>query len=92
MKLSGNLQDYYDVLDEMGVLDHLMKSDWSHLDAIKGSRSSEFNKFINIINRVGTKKEEIKKQLVSYDSQIIQFFAMEVAKEYADFQNNKLAH
>lgn len=92
MKLSGNLQDYYDVLDEMGVLDHLMKSDWSHLKALKGSRYSDFKKFINAINRVGTKREEIKKQLVSYDAQMIQFFAMEVAQEYAEFQKNKMQH
>lgn len=92
MKLNGNLQTYYDALDELGVIDPLLKTDWSQLNSLRDLRFSDFEKLIDRINQLDSSKDKIKKELICYDSQMIQFFAMEVAKEYAEFHKEKKMH
>ncbi len=92
MKLSGNLQTYYDALDELGVIDPLLKTDWTQLDHMRILRFTDFEKLIDRMNRLKCAKEQIKKELISYDAQMIQFFAMEVAKEYAEYHKDKQTH
>lgn len=92
MRLSGNLQTYYDALDELGVIDPLLKTDWSQLDALKLNRYSDFERLIKKMNHLTSVKDIIKKELIGYDAQMIQFFAMEVAKEYAEFHKEKSTH
>ncbi len=92
MKLSGDLQTYYDALDEMGIIDPLLKSDWKQLDTLRYLRFTDFEKLIFKMNQLSSTKDQIKKELISYDAQMIQFFAMEVAKEYADYHKDKQTH
>jgi hypothetical protein len=92
MKLSGNLQVYYDALDELGIIDPLLKTDWRQLDTMRVLRFTDFEKLIDRMNRLDSTKDRIKKELISYDAQMIQFFAMEVAKEYADYHKDKQTH
>lgn len=92
MKLSGNLQAYYDALDELGIIDPLLKTDWSQLNTMRVLRFTDFEKLIDRMNRLDSAKDKIKKELISYDAQMIQFFAMEVAKEYAEYHKDKQTH
>jgi hypothetical protein len=92
MRLSGNLQAYYDALDEMGIIDPLLKTDWSELNTLRFLRYSDFEKLIDKMNQLNSAKEKIKKELIAYDAQMIQFFAMEVAKEYAEYHKEKQTH
>lgn len=92
MKLSGNLQAYYDALDELGIIDPLLQTDWSELDNLRLSRFHDFEKLVDKINQLDSAKDKIKRELISYDAQMIQFFAMEVAKEYAEYHKEKQTH
>lgn len=92
MKLSGNLQTYYDALDELGIIDPLLKTDWTQLDTMRVLRFTDFEKLIDRMNHLNPVKDQIKKELISYDAQMIQFFAMEVAKEYAEYHKDKQTH
>ncbi len=92
MRLSGNLQVYYDALEELGIIDPLLKTDWTELNTLKVTRFSDFEKLIRKINQLNSGKDKIKRELISYDSQMIQFFAMEVAKEYAEYHKEKQTH
>lgn len=92
MRLSGNLQVYYDALEELGIIDPLLKTDWTELNTLKVTRFGDFEKLIRKINQLNSGKEKIKRELISYDAQMIQFFAMEVAKEYAEYHKEKQTH
>lgn len=92
MRLSGNLQLYYDALEELGIIDPLLKIDWAELNSLKMTRFHDFEKLVDKMNRLDSGKEVIKKELICYDSQMIQFFAMEVAKEYAEYHKQKQTH
>lgn len=93
MKICGDLKVYYDVLDEMGAIEPLLKNeDWHQLQEEKNAREDDFEELLTRINRLDSEKHKIKNILGCYDSQMILFFAMEVAKEFADFQNNKQCH
>lgn len=92
MRLSGNLQVYYDALEEMGIIDPLLKTDWSQLNTLRVLRYNDFEKLIDKMNQLNSAKDQIKKELISYDAQMIQFFAMEVAKEYAEYHKEKQIH
>lgn len=93
MKICGDLKVYYDVLDEMGAIEPLLKNaDWNQLQELKEAREDDFEELLAKINNLSNEKQQIKRTLGCYDSQMILFFAMEVAKEFADFQNNKQYH
>ncbi|MCO5113154.1 MAG: hypothetical protein M9899_03160 [Bdellovibrionaceae bacterium] len=93
MKICGDLKVYYDVLDEMGAIEPLLKNaDWNQLQELKEAREEDFEELLTKINQLSNEKQQIKRALGCYDSQMILFFAMEVAKEFADFQNNKQYH
>lgn len=93
MKICGDLKIYYDVLDELGAIEPLLKNDnWDQLLEQKNARSNDFEELLCKLNKQENEKQQIKNILGCYDSQMILFFAMEVAKEFADFQNNKQYH
>jgi hypothetical protein len=56
MRLSGNLQAYYDALDEMGIIDPLLKTDWSELNTLRFLRYSDFEKLIDKMNQINSAK------------------------------------
>ncbi len=92
MRLSGNLQVYYDALEELGIIDPLLKSDWAELNTLRLIRFTDFEKLVDKMNHLECGKDKIKRELISYDAQMIQFFAMEVAKEYAEYHKEKRTH
>ena len=92
MYLQGNLQNVFDALYNMGVIDPVLEKDWSHaLEEIH----NHIDEFVQVISAVNSKQEdvtELMSELEKYDARILEYLAMEVAKEFADYHSRESLH
>lgn len=92
MYLQGNLQNIFDALFHMGVIDPVLEMDWgSALDEI-GAHEAEFFQVLNVANSYQDDMQTLMANLKKFDQQILSYLAMEVAREYADYHSRETLH
>ena len=90
--LQGNLQNMFDALYQMGVIDPVLEMDW-----VKAMESAEayrhnIDSAIHIANNYESSVDELVTKLGSFDDTTLGYLAMEVAREFADFHSRKEIH
>ena len=94
MFIQGNLQALFDALYEIGAIDPVLKMDWS---VINEEMSHNQNKKIvkqafRMINACEGDRELMIQKLKFMDEKSLNCLAMEVAREFAEFQDRKELH
>lgn len=87
MFLQGNLQNVFDALYTLGAIDPVLKKDWkqmnseleNHLDMVY----SGFQKINSCSNDFNVLLQEMGKM----DEKTLQYLAMEVAREFCEYQD-----
>ena len=87
MHLQGNLQTYFDALYSLGVIDPVLKSDWNEILKDFKGQSDQVQTAISAINRCPDQVEDVMNELSQYESRTLEFIAMEVARELAEFHS-----
>ena len=95
MLLQGDLQTVFDALFEMGVIDPVLQMDWASalLEISRDPRRLE--RAIEAVNRCEPsidRPERIRDELTRFDAQTLEYLAMEVAREYADYHGRTGLH
>lgn len=92
MYLQGNLQNIFDALFHMGVIDPVLEMDWGNaLDQIT-DHEDEFFHVLNVANSYQDDMQSLMENLKKFDQQILSYLAMEVAREYADYHSRETLH
>jgi hypothetical protein len=92
MYLQGNLQNIFDALFHMGVIDPVLEMDWgSALEEI-GQHEDEFFRVLSVANSCQDDMQTLMANLKKFDQQILSYLAMEVAREYADYHSRETLH
>ncbi len=92
MYLQGNLQQIFDALYHMGVIDPVLEMDWnSALDAMD-EYADDFFHLVNVVNSSQEDMETLLTNLKKFDQQTLSYLAMEVAREYADYHSREALH
>ena len=92
MYLQGNLQQIFDALYHMGVIDPVLEMDWgSALDKMD-EYADEFFHVLNVVNESQEDMESLISSLKKFDQQTLSYLAMEVAREYADYHSRESLH
>lgn len=92
MYLQGNLQNIFDALFHMGVIDPVLEMDWgSALDEI-AQHEDEFFRVLSVANSCQDDMQTLMANLKKFDQQILSYLAMEVAREYADYHSRETLH
>lgn len=89
--LQGNLQELFDALYSIGAIEPVLKMDWQQIqkEAHRDYRKIEaVMKHVNATNR----EQNLVAALGGLDSVSLNFLAMEVAREFAEFQDRKQLH
>ena len=89
MFLQGNLQAVFDALFAVGAIDPILKMDWT---AVTEEMTREPNKLKTAFARVNAcsgNYDDLVQALHQMDSQSISYVAMEVAREFCEFQDRK---
>lgn len=111
MFIQGNLQDLFDALFTMGMIDPALKADWSVMEKEKSKKSSQLMEIIQVVNNAekkrllephqlqfsAFKKENIRVQsliedLKAFDKEALLYLAMEVAREFVEYEDRKSIH
>lgn len=89
MHIQGNLQTVFDVLYNLGVIDPVLKMDWSEAMAETDEEHTELRQAVMIVNRNQGNAEKLHEELKKLDTKTLEFLAMEVAREYADYHSRE---
>ena len=92
MMLQGNLQNVFDALYHLGVIEPVLELDW--LEEMKqiGRFDRHLERAIEVANQHQADAEILVNELKKFDSKTLSFLAMEVAREYAEFHARNLLH
>jgi len=112
MFIQGNLQEIFDALFSMGVINPALKADWSVAEKEKKNKSVQFMEMVRVVNKFNEKKQVVNNSKCSFDQSIeeenrvetlindlkvfdqdtLMYLAMEVAREFVEFQDRKSIH
>ena len=92
MYLQGNLQMVFDALFYLGAIDPVLKLDWS---AAMEELPNHFDEVSSLLQRVNSSQGNFQKllsELAQVDESTLNYLAMEVAREFADFHSRDSLH
>lgn len=111
MFIQGNLQDLFDALFTMGIIDPALKADWSVVEKEKQKKASQFMEMIQVVNRAESKRfltsrakqishsqednsrvQCLIEELKVFDKESLLYLAMEVAREFVEYEDRKSIH
>ena len=92
MYLQGNLQNIFDALYLLGVIDPVLEMDWAEAVEARNERLSDYIKVVNEANKHQADVDVLKTTLSHHDEEILSYLAMEVAREFADFHSRENTH
>lgn len=92
MFIQGDLQKVFDALYTMGVIDPVLKMDWKPIHASMNKEPSKLHAALRHINACAGNPEKLQQTLSGFEPVILQFVAIEVARELAESQGEKTLH
>jgi len=92
MYLQGDLQAVFDALYSLGIIDPLLEKDWKPSFDEFHAHESKVYKAFDAINACSGNTQSLVESLKGFDMKTIEYIAMEVAKEFADFYSRKVTH
>ncbi len=92
MFIQGDLQALFDALYEVGAIDPVLKMDWSQVSEEMTDKPVLLNAAFRVINSCAGDRELLIQKLKFMDNKALSYVAMEVAREFAEFQDRKELH
>ncbi len=87
--LQGNLQLVFDALYQMGVIEPLLNTDWSERFNSIPKHDKNFQAAVQTVNESPGSVREMITRLSDFDQQTLEYLAMEVAREFADYSTRR---
>ena len=92
MRLQGNLQIVFDALYAMGVIEPVLNKDWSQAIEQLPLHQERVSDAVRIANSFQMNVQNLVGHLEVFDVQTLEYLAMEVARELADFHARTTLH
>lgn len=92
MFLQGDLQRVFDALYHMGVIDPVLKMDWSQEFEKLETQPWMLEPVITAVNKCKGDYGSLISELEDFDNGILNYLAMLVAKELMHFHSNTVIH
>lgn len=92
MFLQGNLQVVFDALYAMGAIDPMLKMDWLPLHMKMQANPELLKRALTAINDCGGDQSSLIDVMKGMDHDTVNFLAMEVARELAEFTERQTLH
>jgi hypothetical protein len=92
MFIQGDLQAVFDALYEVGAIDPVLKADWSKITSEMANNPHFLSEIFRTVNSCAGDRELLAQKLKFMDEKSIHYIAMEVAREFAEFQDRKELH
>ncbi len=92
MYLQGQLQNMFDALYQLGVIDPVLKMDWQEAMNELPHYLEDVREAMRVANEYHQDIELLVRSLKDFDGKILEYLAMEVAREFADFHARNSLH
>ncbi|MFN7453153.1 MAG: cytochrome [Pseudobdellovibrionaceae bacterium] len=92
MFIQGNLQALFDALYEIGAIDPVLKQDWRKVSEEMYRAPDHLSQVVSAVNACGGDLQMLVNRLKQMDTKSVSFLALEVAREFAEFQDRKDLH
>lgn len=92
MYLQGNLQAVFDALYHMGIIEPVLELDWSKELGQMAEHADRFLEILAVVNAHQGNVNDLMARLVEFDGKTLNYLAMEVAREYADYHSRQALH
>lgn len=92
MFIQGDLQAVFDALYSVGAIDPVLNADWKAISSEMQSQPDVYTRAVKTVNDCKGDKQMLVEKLMSLDSQSVNFIAVEVAREFAEFSDRKDLH
>jgi len=92
MYLQGSLQLVFDALFTIGAIDPVLKMDWEMMNEEIKREPQRLTSACECLNSCGQDLTRIIQVLQRMDQKSLNFVALEVAREFCEFQDRKTLH
>lgn len=92
MFIQGDLQAVFDALYTIGAIDPVLQADWEKLNCEMNSNPRVVHNICHSINSCSGDRKKIIETLLGMDQKAVSFIALEVAREFSEFQDRKELH
>ena len=92
MFLQGDLQQVFDALYTIGAIDPVLKLDWNEVTKEMMANPQILSDAFQTINGCRGNKDLLIQKLHMMDPRSVNYIAMEVAREFCEFQDRKDLH
>ena len=92
MFLQGDLQIVFDALYTVGAIDPVLKLDWNEITKEMMSQPAIMSEAFQAINGCRGNKDLLIQKLHLMDPRSVNYIAMEVAREFCEFQDRTELH
>lgn len=92
MFLQGDLQAVFDALYTVGAIDPVLKMDWEAMTREMEKNPHIVHKACAALNACRGNQTQLVDLLTKMDSKSVQYVALEVAREFCEFQDRKDLH
>ena len=92
MFLQGNLQLVFDALYTVGAIDPVLNMDWNKITAQMQTDMENVYQTFRKIKSCSNEYEQILTEKQKMDQTALQYLAMEVAREFCEYQDRSTLH
>jgi hypothetical protein len=92
MYLQGNLQLVFDALFTVGAIDPILRMDWQEVTNQMEKEPAVLQFACRSMNDCGGSVQRMVETLRKMDPKALNFLALEVAREFCEFQDRKTLH
>lgn len=90
--LQGNLQNIFDALYQLGVIDPVLQMDWQKEYRNEENYSAQVHEAVEVANRFQNDFTKLVEELNKLDEKTLSILAMEVAREFANYHTRTYTH
>lgn len=92
MFLQGDLQIVFDALYTVGAIDPVLKMDWSEITKDMMAQPQVLSDAFHVINSCKGNRDLLIQKLHMMDPRSVNYIAMEVAREFCEYQDRTELH
>lgn len=92
MFIQGDLQAVFDALYTIGAIDPVLQADWEKINSEMNANPRHVHRICNSINSCSGDRTKLIEFLLGLDQKSVSFVALEVAREFSEFQDRKELH
>ena len=92
MFIQGDLQVVFDALYSVGAIDPVLGMDWDKINTEMSRAPQLVNSLCSRINACGGDKILLVETFRTLEPKLLNFVALEVAREFCEFQDRKQLH